>query len=337
MSKLFTPITLKSIEVRNRIVMAPMAQYSTGRDGISREWHLVHYTTRAVGGVGLIIMEATAVEPRGRITDHDLGIWSEEHVPGLKRIVDSVHAHGSKIGIQIAHAGRKSLSKKLNPVAPSPIAFDKDFRVPEELSRAEIEKIKGAFAQAASRAHRAGFDMIEAHAAHGYLINEFLSPVTNKRSDEYGGGVEGRVRFLREVLTEVRKKWPEEKPLSVRISAVDTAMELDEMIEIISLLKDRCVDIWHVSSGGISPRKVTAHPAYQVPYSEKIRKTLGVKTIAVGLITTPELAEEVIEKGSSDMVALGRELLRNPYWPLTAASKLGVDIDWPKQYEVAKI
>jgi NADPH2 dehydrogenase len=179
--------------------------------------------------------------------------------------------------------------------------------------------------------------MIEVHAAHGYLINEFLSPVTNKRSDEYGGGVEGRVRFLREVLTEVRKKWPEEKPLSVRISAVDTAMELDEMIEILSLLKDRCVDIWHVSSGGISPRKVTAHTAYQVPYAEKIRKTLGVKTIAVGLITTPELAEEVIEKGSSDMVALGRELLRNPYWALTAASKLGVDIDWPKQYEVAKI
>ncbi len=337
MSKLFTPITLKSIEVKNRIVMAPMAQYSTGRDGISREWHLVHYATRAVGGAGLIIVEATAVEPRGRITDHDLGIWSDEHVPGLKRIVDSVHAHGSKIGIQIAHAGRKSLSKESNPVAPSPIAFDKDFRVPEELSRAEIEKIKGAFAQAASRAHRAGFDMIEVHAAHGYLINEFLSPVTNKRSDEYGGGPEGRVRFLREVLTEVRKKWLEEKPLSVRISAVDTAMELDEMIEIISLLKDRCVDIWHVSSGGISPRKVTAHPAYQVPYSEKIRKTLGVKTIAVGLITTPELAEEVIEKGSSDMVALGRELLRNPYWPLTAASKLGVDLDWPKQYEVAKI
>jgi NADPH2 dehydrogenase len=337
MSKLFTPIKLKDTEVRNRIIMAPMAQYSTGHDGIAKKWHIIHYATRAVGGVGLIIMEATAIEPRGRITDNDLGIWSDGHVAMLSRIVDNIHAHGAKAGIQLAHAGRKSRSVSSTPVSPSPLPFETDYKEPEELTSAEIDKIKMAFAGGARRALAAGFDLIEIHAAHGYLINEFLSPITNKRSDEYGGGEENRVRFLKETLAEVRKEWPEKRPVSVRISAVDSGMELDDTIKILTLLKDEGVDIWHVSSGGISTKKVPAHPAYQVPYSEKIRKTLGVKTAAVGLITTPELAEEVIEKGSADMVALGRELLRNPYWPLNAASKLGVDIDWPKQYESAKI
>jgi NADPH2 dehydrogenase len=333
-SKLFTPITLKRMEVRNRIIMAPMAQYSAGQEGMANEWHLIHYATRAVGGVGLIIMEATAVEPRGRITDSDLGIWSDEHVAMLRRIVDNIHIHGAKAGIQLAHAGRKSRSISSTP---SPLPFDTDYREPEELSRDEIDKIKKAFAGGARRALAAGFDLVEIHAAHGYLINEFLSPVTNKRSDEYGGGIENRLRFLDETIAAVRNEWPGDRPISVRISAVDSGMELDDTIEFLTYLKDKGVDIWHVSSGGISPRKVTAHPAYQVPYSEKIRKRLGVQTVAVGLITTPELADEIIENGSADMVALGRELLRNPYWPLKAASKLGVDIDWPKQYEVAKM
>ena len=213
MSKLFTPITLRDIEIRNRIIMAPMAQYSTGGDGVSRDWHLVHYAARAVGGVGLIIMEATAVEPRGRITDHDLGIWSDEHVPGLKRIVDNVHAQGGKIGIQLAHAGRKSRSVESKPVAPSALAFDSDYKVPEELGPEEIDGIKAAFSAGAGRALVAGFDLIEIHAAHGYLINEFLSPVTNKRGDGYGGALEDRVRFLKEVVAGARRVWPDGRPV----------------------------------------------------------------------------------------------------------------------------
>jgi NADPH2 dehydrogenase len=294
-SKLFTPITLKQMEVRNRIIMAPMAQYSAGQDGMANEWHLIHYATRAVGGVGLIIMEATAVEPRGRITDSDLGIWSDEHVAMLRRIVDNIHIHGAKASIQLAHAGRKSRSVSSTPVAPSPLPFDTDYREPEELKNDEIDKIKRAFASGARRALAAGFDLVEVHAAHGYLLNEFLSPITNKRSDSYGGGIENRLRLLDEVIAAVRNEWPRDRPISVRISAVDSGMELDDTIEILTHLKDKGVDIWHVSSGGISPRKVTAHPAYQVPYSEKIRKRLGVKTVAVGLITTPELADEQYE------------------------------------------
>lgn len=339
MSMLFTPILIKDMQVRNRIVMPPMCQYSAGNDGVATDWHLVHYATRAVGGVGLIIVEATAVEPRGRISDNDLGLWSDEQIPMLKRIVDNVHKYGAKIGIQLAHAGRKSESASSTPVAPSPIPFTPDSRNPGELNRSEIKEIQKSFAYAAKRVLAAGFDMIEVHAAHGYLINEFLSPVSNKRNDGYGGSLENRVRFLRETLEEVGKVWLSGKPVFVRVSAVDYipgGIDLDEMLRIVTLLKDCGVDLWHVSSGGIAPANIDAYPGFQVHYASEIRNRLNVKTATVGAITTPEMAESILASGHADMIALGRELLRNPYWPLTAARELGVEVEWPKQYERAK-
>lgn len=338
-SKLFSDITIKEIRLKNRIVMPPMCQYSAGNDGAATDWHLIHYVTRAVGGVGLIIVEATAVEPRGRISDNDLGLWSDEHIPALKRIVENVHRYGAKIGIQLAHAGRKSESISGTPVAPSPTPFSPDFRTPSELSSSEIRDIQKAFADAAKRALAAGFDMVEVHAAHGYLINEFLSPISNKRHDEYGGSVENRVRFLRDTIEEVHKVWPAQKPVFVRVSAVDHlsgGLGLEEMIRMIGLLKDSGIDVWHISSGGIAPAAIDSYPGYQVGYSREIRNRLGVKTVSVGSITTPEMAEGVVAAGDSDMVALGRELLRNPYWPLLAAKELGVELEWPMQYERAK-
>lgn len=340
-SKLFTPITLREIEVRNRIVMPPMAQYSAATDGMANDWHLIHYTSRAAGGVGLIIMEATAVEPRGRITDYDLGIWHDEHIPMLRRIVDNVHRQGAKIGIQIAHAGRKSIVAEGTPVAPSPVAFGEDYKTPEELSSSAIKRIVELFREGAGRARLAGFDLVEVHAAHGYLINEFLSPITNRRTDGYGKTPAGRARLLKEVITAIREIWPEEKPISVRISAMDHlpgGMELVDSIEVVKSLKDSGVDIWHISAGGIAEEGVvTVYPGYQVNYSDRIKNSAGVRTIAVGAITTCELAEEIVAGKRADMVALGRELLRNPYWPLFAAKKLGAEITWPKQYERAKV
>lgn len=338
-SRLFSDIAIKEMRLKNRIVMPPMCQYSAGNDGIATDWHLVHYMTRAVGGVGLIIVEATAVEPRGRISDNDLGLWSDEHVPMLRRIVENVHRYGAKIGIQLAHAGRKADTTSGTPVAPSPIPFEQDSRTPAELSLSEIREIQKAFADAAKRALAAGFDMIEVHAAHGYLINEFLSPVSNKRSDEYGGGIENRVRFLRETIEEVHKAWSAQKPVFVRVSAVDHAaggIDLEEMVRVVGLLKDKGIDAWHISSGGIVPATIDPYPGYQVGYSREIRNRLGVKTISVGSVTTPEMAEGIVSAGDSDMVALGREFLRNPYWPLSAAKELGVELEWPVQYERAK-
>jgi len=340
LSKLFSPISLREVDIRNRIVMPPMCQYSAASDGMANDWHLVHYAARAIGGAGLIIVEATAVEPRGRITDYDLGIWDDAHIPMLRRIAANVQRYGAKIGIQIAHAGRKSTATKSTPVSPGPIAFSSDYKTPQELSKDEIKKIIGAFSEGARRAHQAELDLIEIHGAHGYLINQFLSPITNKRTDEYGQTPEGRMRILKEVIGAVRNEWPEKKPLSVRLSAVDRApggIELKDTLEIIGKLKTE-VDIWHISSGGLTADEIgTVHPGYQVPYSDEIKNRLDCKTIAVGCITTAELAEEIVAGKRADMVALGRELLRNPYWPLYASKELGVDINWPKQYERAKI
>ncbi|MBI5560112.1 MAG: NADPH dehydrogenase NamA [Deltaproteobacteria bacterium] len=341
MSKLFTPIVLREVEIKNRVVMPPMCQYSAATDGMANDWHLAHYVSRAIGGAGLIIMEATAVEARGRITDYDLGIWHDEHIPMLRRIVDNVHRHGAKIGIQAAHAGRKATAGEVTPVAPSPIPFSPDYKTPEELTAPQIKRIVEMFREGAKRAQAAEFDLLEIHGAHGYLINEFLSPAANRRTDGYGSTPKARMRLLKEVIAAVRDVWPEGKPLSVRISAVDHipgAVELKDTIEIVNNLKDTGVDIWHISSGGIGEEGVgSIYPGYQVPYSERIKSSTGVKTIAVGGITTCELAEEIIANKRADMVALGRELLRNPYWPLYAAKKLGYDMAWPKQYEMAKI
>jgi len=344
MSILFTPITFKDMEVKNRIVMPPMCQYACSNSGIANDWHLVHLASRAVGGVGLIIVEASAIEPRGRISDNDIGIWSDEHIQPLRRIVGVVHDLGAKIGIQLAHAGRKSESLCDTPVAPSPTPFDNNYQTPKELNKEEIKIIQALFASAAKRALEAKFDVIEIHGAHGYLISEFLSPMSNQRMDEYCGSTKNRARFLRETILEVRKEWPGHKPLFVRVSATDytpQGMHLKETINIISELKDVGVDLWDISSGGVvssglQPVETKVFPGYQVRFASRIRQTLGVKTMAVGLITAPELAEHVLSAEHADMIALGRELLRNPYWPLQAASVLGDDIAWPKQYEVAK-
>lgn len=344
MSFLFTSIKMGNITLPNRIVMSPMCQYMAAEDGFATDWHLVHLASRAVGGVGLILTEAAAVEPKGRISDNDLGLWSDSHIKPLERIVRAVHDLGGKIGIQIAHAGRKSESRSGVPVAPSPIPFDVGYRIPKELSEEEIQEIQKRFAEAARRALQAGFDVIEVHAAHGYLISEFLSPASNKRTDRYGGTTENRARFLKETLYSIRNVWPEGRPLFVRISASDytlDCMTIEETVRLLGYLKGEAVDIWDISSGGIVPTglhpvAIGTFPGYQIPYSSRIKQELGLKTMAVGLITSPELAEHTLQAGHADLIALGRELLRNPYWPLTAARALGEEAAWPKPYERAK-
>ncbi|ADL07043.1 NADPH dehydrogenase NamA [Thermosediminibacter oceani] len=336
MSKLFSKIKIKDMEVRNRIVMPPMCMYSSDDKGFPNSWHLIHYATRAIGGVGLVIMEATAVEKRGRISERDLGIWDDAHIEGLAEIASEVKKHGAKIGIQLAHAGRKCGAPGEDLIAPSPIAFDETYGVPREMTKEDIKEVVSAFKAAAYRAYRAGFDIIEIHGAHGYLISEFLSPLTNKRTDEYGGNLQNRARFLREVIRAVREVWPEEKPLMVRVSAEDYAEGGNHDIDlanIINLVKGEGVDIIDVSSGAVVPATIKAYPGYQVRFAETIRKMTGLPVIAGGLITVPEMAEEILQNERADMVYLGRELLRNPYWPLSAAKELGDDIKWPEQYE----
>lgn len=339
MNMLFTPYKIKDLELKNRIVMPPMCQYEATEEGKVNDWHFVHYVSRAVGGTGLIIQEATAVEPIGRITDRDLGIWSKSQVVPMMRLVGECKRQGAKIGIQLAHAGRKSESLFSTPVAPSPIAFGNEYRCPKELTVEEIKEIEAKFAEAAERALKIGYDVIEIHAAHGYLINEFLSPLTNKRTDEYGGSLENRVRFLREILHEIHKVWPVEKPVFVRVSAEEYAeggINTAEMIKIVNMIKSDGVDLIHVSSGGLAPVKVHAYPGYQVGFSREIRKNCSIPTIAVGLIAAPDMAEGILQSGDADLVALGRELLRNPYWPLYASKKQNQDIQWPKAYERAR-
>ncbi|KXG77707.1 NADPH dehydrogenase [Fervidicola ferrireducens] len=336
MSKLFSKIRIKDMEVRNRIVMPPMCMYSSDDTGYPNSWHFIHYATRAIGGVGLIIMEATAVEKRGRISARDLGIWDDSHVEGLARIVAEVKKHGAKIGVQLAHAGRKCTAPDEDLIAPSPIAFDETYGVPREMTKEDIKEVVSAFKAGAYRALSAGFDIIEIHAAHGYLINEFLSPLTNKRTDEYGGNIENRARFLKEVIKAVREVWPEEKPLMVRVSAEEYAEGGNhdvDLAQIINLVKEEGVDVIDVSSGAVVPAKINVYPGYQVRFAETIKKMTGLFVIAGGLITAPEMAEEILQNERADMVYLGRELLRNPYWPLAAAKELGDDIKWPEQYE----
>lgn len=341
MAKLFTPFQIKSITVQNRVVMPPMCQYVvTNGDGKVNEWHRVHYGARAVGKVGLIIVEATGVEPRGRITDNDLGIWDDQQIDGLKELVDFAHRQGSVMGIQLAHAGRKAtISDKESVIAPSTIPFDENSVTPKEMSKENIKEVIKAFAAGARRANEAGFDTIEIHGAHGYLIHEFLSPVTNKRNDEYGSSRENRVRFLQEIIEAVRKEWPEDKPIFLRVSAsdyVDGGIDINEMVEILKLVKDAGVDVIDVSSGGLLSVKFDIGPGYQIKFSEQVRKELGLPTITVGLITEPELAEEILFNERADLIALGRELLRDPHWPLHAAAKLGANIEWPTPYLRAK-
>lgn len=340
MSKLFSCFKIKDLELKNRIVMAPMCMKSADDDGFARDWHYIHYSSRAIGGVGLIILEATGVLPEGRITDQDLGIWSDTQIESLKKVVDECHKFGAKVGIQLGHAGRKSECLSNQIFAPSAIAFDNSYRKPTEMSKKDIERTINAFKAAAKRALSAGFDIIELHGAHGYLINQFLSPLTNKRNDEYGGSVENRVRFLSEVLETVKTIWPNTKPIILRVSAEeysDGGNTANKTAELINLLKHKGIDIVDVSSGGTVPAQLKTFPGYQTKCSEVIKHNCYIPTISGGLVTSPLMAEEILCNDRADLIFLGRELLRNPYWTLQAAKELKENIKWPVQYERSKL
>ncbi len=330
-----TSYKLKDMELKNRIVMPPMCMYSAEEDGLANDFHEVHYVSRAVGGTGLIIVEATGVTPNGRISSNDLGIWSDDHIPGLKKIVDKSKVYGAKIGIQLAHAGRKCESNDEFIVAPSPIRYSEDYRVPRELTKEEIAKIVLQFKDAARRANEAGFDIIEIHGAHGYLINEFLSPLTNKRTDEYGGSRENRVRFLKEILVAVKEVWPESKPIALRVSADDYTfggIYKEEMVEIINLVKNH-IDIAHVSSGGVVLARINTFPGYQLTHAEYIKEKCCIPIIAVGLIKDFDQVEEIISNNRADLVAVGRAILRDPYFVSNMAYQNKIKGINPKQYD----
>jgi 2,4-dienoyl-CoA reductase-like NADH-dependent reductase (Old Yellow Enzyme family) len=349
MADLFSPLTLRGLTFRNRISVSPMCQYSC-TDGFATDWHLVHLGSRAVGGAGLVMMEATAVSAEGRISPQDHGIWLDTHIPMLRRIADFIRAQGSLAGIQLAHAGRKASTFRpwdgdgAVPVAqggwkevfaPSAIPFNEKYPQPIALDAAGVQKVVSDFANAARRAREAGFDVIEIHSAHGYLLHEFLSPLSNQRTDEYGGSFENRIRLLIEIVRAVRT----ETPLFVRISATDWAeggWDADQSVALAKILKTEGVDLIDCSSGGLVPNaKIPVAPGFQVPFAERIRKEAGIATGAVGLITEPKQADEIIRNEQADMVLLAREFLRDPYWPLHAAEALKRPISWPVQYERA--
>jgi 2,4-dienoyl-CoA reductase-like NADH-dependent reductase (Old Yellow Enzyme family) len=353
MSRLFEPYTVKSITFRNRIFVSPMCQYSS-ENGMPNEWHLVHLGSRAVGGAALVIVEASGVSPEGRITDWDSGIWSEAHADAFKPIVEFMHAQGAIAGIQIAHAGRKASTAQpwnggdpitdgphsWTTLAPSAIPFREGDPVPHALTIEGIDEVVEQFARAAKLSLRAGFKVLEIHGAHGYLLHEFLSPLSNTRTDEYGGSLENRMRLLLRVTKAVREVWPDELPLFVRISASDWAeggWDLEQSIELCTRLRELGVDLIDCSSGGAVPfAKIQVGPGYQVPFARAIRQRAQIATGAVGLITNAQQAEEIIGDGSADAVLLARQLLRDPYFPLHAAKELGVEVEWPVQYARAK-
>jgi len=353
MANLFQPLKIRSIQLKNRIVVSPMCQYSS-KDGFANDWHLVHLGSRAVGGAALVFTEAAAVSPEGRITHHDLGIYKDEHIEFLRRITDFIKSQNAIAGIQLAHAGRKASHHRpwegasaLNEneeqwitEAPTAIAYKEGEPVPHELTREEIKKIIEDFRQAAIRANEAGFEVIELHGAHGYLLHEFLSPLSNHRVDEYGGSFQNRIRFVVELTEAVRGVWYEEKPLFVRISAtdwVDGGWTVEESIEFSKILKTKGVDLIDCSSGGNSPgQKIAVGPMYQTPFAERIKNQAGILTGAVGLITTVEQSEHILANGQADLIFLARQLLREPYFPLHAAHDLNFDLPWPVQYDRAK-
>ncbi|SET22852.1 NADH:flavin oxidoreductase/NADH oxidase [Paenibacillus sp. NFR01] len=336
MINLFSPYAIKGLELKNRVVMPPMCQYSVSdKDGIATDWHYTHYVSRAVGGTGLIIVEMTDIEPDGRITDYDLGLWSDEQIPALRRIVDASHSHGAKVGIQIGHAGRKAEDAEV-PVAPSAIPFDSKSKTPRELTTPEVKEMVGKFRSAVARAVKAGFDTIEIHGAHGYLIHQFHSPLTNKRQDEYGQDL---TLFGCEVIAAAKAEMPEDMPLILRISAqeyVDGGYGIEESIAFAQKYREAGVDIFHISAGGEGPIAAAGRPgthaAYQVPLAKAIKDALDVPVIAVGRLDDPILANAVVGNEEAELVAVGRGMLRNPYWTLEAAAKLNKETQIPKQY-----
>lgn len=354
MPLLFSPLTIRNITFKNRIVVSPMCQYSA-KDGFANDWHLVHLGSRAVGGAGIVIMEATAVSPEGRISPSDLGIWKDEHIEFLQRITSFIETQGSVPGIQLSHAGRKASHETpwdgnkaigaeendgWQTIAPSPVAYADTDPLPQQMSLNEIRQSVNDFARAAQRAVDAGFKVFEIHAAHGYLINEFLSPLSNIRTDEYGGSFENRIKFLLEITAAVRKTIGYNLPLFVRISAsewVEDGWSVEDSVKLAKELKAASVDLIDCSSGGNSrAQKITAGPLYQVHFAEQVKKQAEIATGAVGMITTATECEGILQNGQADMVIMAREMLRDPYFPLHAAKELGVDLVWPKQYDRAK-
>lgn len=349
MARLYDPLRVANLTLENRIAVSPMCQYSA-IDGFANDWHLVHLGSRAVGGAALVIAEATAVEARGRISPSDLGIWSDDHVAGLARVARFIAEQGAVPGIQLAHAGRKASTAApwdggqpltasegaWTSVAPSPIAFDSGHPTPHELTEDELGEVRAAFALAAQRAHAAGFRWLELHAAHGYLLHSFLSPLSNQRGDAYGGSFQNRVRFPLEVVRAVRAVWPAEHALAVRLSCTDWVSggwSLDDSVELSRELKACGVDLIDCSSGGSAAHvKIPVAPEYQVAFAERIRREAEISTAAVGLITSAESADAIVKEGKADLVLLGRELLRNPYFPLAALRQLGAPARVPKQY-----
>jgi 2,4-dienoyl-CoA reductase-like NADH-dependent reductase (Old Yellow Enzyme family) len=353
MSLLFSPLTIKSITFKNRIVVSPMCQYSSD-DGFASDWHLVHLGSRAVGGAALVIQEATAVSPEGRISYGDMGIWKDAHIEKLKQINEFIHAHGSIAGIQLAHAGRKASFDKpwisdkqiqsgehaWQPVSASPIPFKETDITPHALTTEEIKRVVNDFKDAAARSYKAGFKVIEIHAAHGYLVHQFLSPLSNKRADEYGGSFENRTRFLTEIIEAIHTVWPAGLPLFVRISATDWTeggWTTDDSVMLVAVLKEKGVDLIDVSTGGNVPHvKIPIGPGYQVEFADIVKNKGGILTGAVGMITSATQAEEILQQGRADLIVMARELLRDPYFALHAAKELGNEIKWPEQYERAK-
>ena len=346
---LFSPFRLRSVELSNRIGVSPMCQYSYD-DGFSNDWQLVHLGSRAQGGAGLVMVEASAVTAEGRITPGDLGIWKDEHIACLKRLTRFIHSQGARAGIQLAHAGRKAsmgtpwAGEQLVPIeeggwipaAPSALAFAPQYAVPRALDQNGIDAVVEAFQQATRRALKAGFDIVEIHAAHGYLIHEFLSPLSNHREDAYGGSFENRTRLALQVVDAVRAEWPEHLPVFVRISAtdwVDNGWTVDESVKLARLFREHGVDLVDVSSGGnVSSARIPVGPGYQVPFAARIRREAGIATAAVGMITEAYQANAIIANGEADLVLLAREMLRDPYWPVHAAAALQDAASWPKQY-----
>ncbi len=346
MDHLFSPLTLRTITIPNRIMLSPMCMYSAGDDGQLTDWHLGHYLARALGRAGLIMLEATAVEARGRISQSDLGLWSDAQIAPLARLVSLLHAEGVTVGVQLAHAGRKAFgpTEGRGPepaVAPSAIPFDGNWIAPTALTAAEIEALIVAWQAAASRAAQAGFDVIEIHAAHGYLNHQFLAPLTNRRTDDYGGDLPQRMALLLRIVEAVRLVWPASHPLFVRLSTTDWGlpggMTVEDSIIVARALHSQGVDLVDCSSGGLSPAPPPGVWAgYQIPLARQVRREADIRTAAVGLITAPEMADEIVRNGRADLVALGRELLRHPHWPLDAARVLHQEVVWPEQYRRAR-
>ena len=343
-SMLFAPLTLRGVTLKNRVVMSPMNTYSATLEGRPTDFHLVHYGARALGGVGLVMQEVTAVDPRGRIRPVDLGLWDDGQIAPLKRVVDFVRGQGAKMGVQLGHSGRKGWTPDKGHgetpiVGPSALPFASGWAVPVALGEKDLDAIVAAFVASARRALAVGYDVVEVHAAHGYLLHEFLSPLSNQRTDAYGGSLENRARLLRRVVQAVRSAWPLDRALFVRVSASDWTqggLDIAQTVQIARWLQEDGVDLLDVSAGGNTPAAAPAGPGYLAPFSTQVRRETGLPASVVGFIKAPDLAEEIVRNGRADLVFLGRALLRDPFWALKAARDLGADVEWPEQYRRAK-